>query len=112
MKPAALLDLPVQPGGMRVVDLHSINAEVVFFSLGMFGVDERQSDEWTAIFLPRGQDRQLIKTRRSIDNLCDRRSRSVPRSELQQLERDRAMIPELGRFGWQDRLGNLNHVAH
>src|SRR5689334_16443768 len=44
MKPAAFLNLPVQPGGVRVVDLHPIDTGIMLFGLGMFSVDERQGD--------------------------------------------------------------------
>src|SRR5262249_40902283 len=59
MKAAAFLNLPVQSGRMRIVDLHPVNAEIVLFSYRMLGVDQRQSDEWTTIFLPGRQYRQL-----------------------------------------------------
>src|SRR6185295_1810327 len=42
MKASAFLNLPVQAGSVRVVDLDAINAEVVFLRDRVLSVDQRQ----------------------------------------------------------------------
>src|SRR5690349_5735984 len=95
MKPAAFLDLPMKPRRFRVVDLDAIDSEVVFLCDRMLGVDERECEKRTAVFLPRRQHRQFVETRRAIDNLRDWRTIRVLRSEFQNIQRDRTMFPEL-----------------
>ena len=54
MKAAAFLNLPVKSGVISIVDLNSINAQVVLLCYWMLGVNKWKSDEWSTIFLPRG----------------------------------------------------------
>src|SRR6185503_1836198 len=72
MKAAAFLNLPVQPGRVRIVDLDAIDAEIVFLRDRVFSVDQRQRDEWSTVFLPRRQHGQLIESSWTIDDLRDR----------------------------------------
>jgi hypothetical protein len=98
---------------MRVVDLHAVDAEVVFLRYRVLGVNERQRDEWPTVFLPGCQHRQLVQSRGTIDHLSDRRSRDVffvP--SFSKIERDRTMFPEFTKLRRQDRLGDLNQLAH
>ncbi len=55
---AALADLPVHARRPRVVDLHPVDPEVVAGSVGIFGVNEGQSQEGATVLGPRGDDRQ------------------------------------------------------
>ena len=112
MKAAALLNLPVQTGRLRVVDLHSVDAEVVLSRDRILGVDERQRDERPAVFLPRRQHRQLIEPRWSIDNLRYRRAARVRRSEFKEVERHGAILPQFARTRRQYRLRDVHHLAH
>src|SRR5436190_8238223 len=102
----------MQTGRVRIVDLHAINAEVVLFRDRVFSVDKRQRDKWTTILLPSGQHRQLLESRRPIDNLPDGRSRSICRSEFEQVQSNRTMLPQLCELRRQKRLSNVHHLAH
>src|SRR5439155_4341368 len=95
MKAAAFLNLPMQARGFRVVNLHAIDAEVVLLRRRMFGVDEWQSDERPTVFLPRGQHRKLIETRRLLNDFTDWATGNRARAELQEIANQRAMLPKL-----------------
>ena len=74
MKATAFLNLPVQAGCLRVVNLHAIDAEVVLLRDWMFGVNQRKRDEWPAVFVPRREHGKLIEMRRRINDISDRRA--------------------------------------
>ena len=57
MKAAAFLDLPMQAGSFPVVNLHAINAQVVFPGKRILGIDQRQRHEGAAVFVPCRKDR-------------------------------------------------------
>ena len=63
---AALVYLPVHACGARVEELHAVDAEVVSARRGVFGVDERQSEERAAVFVPCREHGQFVETRRSV----------------------------------------------
>ena len=81
MKAAAFLNLPVQPGCVRIVNLHAIDAEVVFLRVDV-GVDEWQRNEWAAIFPPGREDWKLSELHLLLHNFRHRRPRYVARSQL------------------------------
>src|SRR5688572_19722520 len=94
MKPAALLNLPMQTGSFGVVNLHAIDAQIVLLRSRMFRVNQRQRDEWPAVFLPRGDNGQTIELRRLDYVFGDRRARNLSRSQSQKLEAKLPMTPE------------------
>ena len=49
----------MQARGFRRINLHAIDAEVVLSGDWMLSVNERQSDEWPAVFLPGRQHGQI-----------------------------------------------------
>ena len=61
---APLADLPVHAGGARVVHLHAVHPEVMTWTIGMRGVDQRESDERPAVFRPARDHGQLVETGR------------------------------------------------
>src|SRR6185369_8625569 len=94
MKAAAFLNLPVQPGRVRIVNLHAIDPEVVFPGDWMFGVDEWQRYERAAIFLPGREDRELFELHLLLDNFRNRRPRHVASSQLEKIAHQAAMLPK------------------
>ena len=85
MKAPAFLNLPVQSGGVRIVNVHAINAEVVFLRHRMFGIDQRQRNKRPAVFLPGSQDRQFVKTHLLLNHFRDRRARHFARPEPEKI---------------------------
>src|SRR5262245_39972917 len=98
MKPAAFLNLPMQTCGRRVINLHAIDAEVVLLRGRMFGVNERQRDEWSTVFLPGGNHRQLLQICGTIDYRRHWRARCVARTETKKLAPKFSVLPELTRL--------------
>src|SRR4051812_48922712 len=109
VKAAALLNLPVQPGCRFVKNLHSINAEVMLLRYRMFGVDQRQRNEWPAIFLPGCQHRQMIESRLALDDISDRSPRHSLRSQFQEIAHQRTMFPKLRSVRREQRLGHMDN---
>src|SRR4030095_3244054 len=56
--PAALADLPVHAGRLRVVDVHAVDAEVARVRLRVLGEHETERDEAPAVAGPQLEDRQ------------------------------------------------------
>src|ERR1051325_5860386 len=108
MKPSTLLNLPVQTRRSRVINLHAVDAQIVFLRRWVFGVHQRQGDERPAVFVPRRQHWKLIQTRFKIDNLSHRPTRNCARAQLQKIANQRTMPPKLPAIGWQQRLSNTH----
>ena len=96
----------MQPGGLSVVNLHAINAEVVFLSERIFGVDQRQRDEGPAVFLPRREHGQFIQASRPIDDFRYRPARNSSRAEFEKVAHQRTMFPKLRAIGRQKSFGD------
>ena len=56
-----LMNLPVHPGGLSVVDLDAVHADIPLTGVRVLGVDGRQGDEASSILRPALQDRQMIE---------------------------------------------------
>ena len=50
------LALPVHAGGLGVVDLHAVHADVALAGFGITRDDARESDEWAAVLRPGFED--------------------------------------------------------
>src|SRR2546425_4390445 len=85
MKAAALLNLPMQPRGPRIVDLHPVNPQIMFLCDWVFRIDQRERDEWPAVFMPSRKHRQLIESHRWFDDLRHRPTRSIARAEFEKV---------------------------
>ena len=51
-----LLALPVHAGGLAVVDLHAVHADVALAGFGIAGDDAGEGDEGAAVLGPGGED--------------------------------------------------------
>ncbi len=94
VKAPAFMDLPVQSGRLRIVQLHAIHTEIMLVCDGMLCVDERQGDERPAVFLPCCEDGQPVEPRGPVCDLRDGRMSHVARAEPQSFERERPVLPE------------------
>ena len=56
-----LLALPVHAGGLAVVDLHAIHADVALAGAGVAGVDAGQGDEAAAVVGPALEDGEVVE---------------------------------------------------
>ena len=110
MKAAAFLNLPMQTRVPGVVNLHAIDAEVVLLRNWIFCVDQRQCNEWSAVFLPRRQHRELIQTRGLLDHFDNWSARNSSRAELQKIPHQRSMFPQFRSIWGQERFGNADHL--
>ncbi len=54
-----LLALPVHAGGLAVIDLHAVHADIALSGFWIAGHDARKSDERAAILRPGGEDGQF-----------------------------------------------------
>ena len=54
-----LLALPVHAGGLAVVDLHAVHADVALAGCGVAGDDAGEGDEGAAVLRPGGEDGEL-----------------------------------------------------
>ena len=112
MKASAFLNLPMQSGRRLVINLHAINAEVVLLRQRVFCVNQRQSDKWPTVFLPGGEHRQLVQTRRAIQNFRNRSARYGLRTEFQEVANERTMLPKLRTLRWQQRFRDLYQLLN
>src|SRR5207237_6452200 len=94
MKAATFLNLPMQPRGPRIVDLHPVNPQIMFLCDWVFRIDQRERDEWPAVFVPSRKHRQLIESHRWFDDLRHRSTRSIARAKFEEIAHQRAMFPE------------------
>ncbi len=104
MKAAAFLNLPMQPRGLRIVNLHAVDAEVVFLRDRVLGIDQRERDEWPTVFVPGCQCGQSVETPESINDFRYWPARYGFRAELEELSDQRSMLPEFSAIGRQQRL--------
>ena len=63
-----LLALPVHAGGLAVVDLHAVHADVALAGAGVAGVDAGQGDKSPAIVRPALQDRKRVEVEAVAEN--------------------------------------------
>ncbi len=112
MKPAAFVNLPVNPCRLPVVALNAIHAEIVFACRRVFRINKWQGNKCPAVFLPRRQNRKLIEPRGTVNNFGDGRATAhVARAEAQSFERESAMPPQFVRLRRQQRFdGERNRV--
>src|SRR5437016_12448348 len=108
MKAAAFLNLPMQPRGPRIVDLHPINPQIMFLCDWVFRMDQRERDEWPAVFVPSRKHRQLIESHRWFDDLRHRPTGNVASSEFQELAREGSMFPKFRPVRREQRLSNVH----
>src|ERR1700720_2505599 len=101
VKTSALRNLPMQPRRVRSVNLHAIDAEVMFVGDRIFSVNQRQSDEGPAVFLPRCEHRQVSQVTWSIDDFRYRPARDGPGAQLEKIAHQRSMFPKLRTLGRQ-----------
>jgi hypothetical protein len=112
VKAAAFVYLPVQTGCAGVITLDAVHPKIVLAGLRMLRVNERQRDKRPAVFLPGGKNRQLVKARRSIHDLCDGRARGIARSQSQSFKRERTVLPERGGTWRQERFRDVHDFTH
>jgi hypothetical protein len=63
MEPAALADLPVHAGRLRIEHVHAVDAEVARARVHVLGEHERKRDETSAVLRPEPEDRQRVEIR-------------------------------------------------
>src|SRR6185369_1197754 len=112
MKATALLNLPMQSRRTCIVDLHSVDAEIVLLRDRIFSVDQRQGDKRTTILLPCSEHGKLVESCRTIDNLSHWSARRVSGAEFKKISRDGTVFPELGDIRRQNRLRDLHQFSH
>jgi hypothetical protein len=106
MEAAALLDLPVHAGGLRVVHVHAVHAQVVAVArlVGVLGVDQREGNEGAAVFGPRGDHRQLREVGGRSHRFQDRPAAASGHAYLQGVTCEAAELPQLVRRGRHELL--------
>jgi hypothetical protein len=110
MKAAAFLNLPVQSGRVRIVNLHAIDAEVVLLRDWMFGVDKGQGNEWAHIFLPGREDWKLSELHLLLHNFGNRGPRYFARSQLQKIPHQPAMLPKFRSIWREQRFSYVDYL--
>ena len=85
MKAATFLNLPMQPRGLRIVDLHPVNAKIMFLCDWVLGINQRERDEWAAVFMPGSEHGQLVESNRWFDDFRHRPTRNVARAEFEKV---------------------------
>jgi hypothetical protein len=112
MKAAAFVYLPVQPRRLSVKALHAVHSQIVLTGRRMLRVDEREREERPAVFLPRRQDRQFIKSRRLVHHLRDGSAPGVACAELQSFKSKETMLPELCGAGRKESFSDMHDLSH
>ena len=105
---ASLVDLPVDPEGLRAVLLHAVDPEVVALVRGVLGVDERPGEKGATVVGPTRDDRERIEGAALFDDFGDRPARAAAHPDAQQGCGDVARVPDLAQ-GRRDRgLGDVH----
>ena len=55
--------VPVHPGKGRPIYLHSVHPYIAGIGIGIFGMNYRKCNKWTAIFWPAGYNRKFSNIR-------------------------------------------------
>ena len=111
VEPAALADLPVHAGGVRAVDLHAVEAEVVPLALRVLGVDQGQGQERPAVLGPARDDRKLLQAHVPRHDLADGAGRPPRRADAQELADEVALLPHHPEVRRGGPLRELGHPA-
>src|SRR5688572_25165286 len=96
----------------RIVDLHSVHAEVMARAIGMRRVNERQCDERPPVFRPARESGKTIETNVARDAIDDGPALHAARAHLEELTADVARVPELAWRRRQERLGEVDDTAN
>ena len=111
VKSSSLLDLPMHAGGSGVIDLQAVNSQVVTSIAGVLGVDQGQGNERTAVFFPRGQDRQAGEVRGLLVAFQRRSPLNSASSKLEGFPGEVAVAPKAPQPGWQQGLSQSGHLS-
>src|ERR1044072_4107235 len=82
----------------------------MFFRDRMLSINKREGDERPTVFLPGRKHGQLIESRRLIHNFRHGGARHIARTQLQELERQTSMMPEMRRLRRNQRLRNFHQL--
>src|SRR5262252_4568211 len=110
MEAPAFLNLPVQAGGIGIVDLHAIDAEIVFPCLRMLGINQWQGDKRATILLPGGQHRKFVEPDLFFNYLGNWSAPDTAGSEFQKVAHQPAMFPKFRSIRWQKRFRDTDQL--
>src|SRR2546430_2621698 len=112
MKAATFLNLPVQPGRPRIVDLHPVNPQIMFLCDWVLGIDQRERDEWAAVLMPGSEHGQLVESHRWFDDFIHRTPRNVARTQFEKISHQRTMSPKFRPVRTQQRLSDAHQFLN
>ena len=89
-----LVNLPVHTGGLAVVDLDAVHADITLTGIWILGIDGRKRDEASSVLGPALEDRKLIQRKwrpltplpHAIDDFLTRRAFYCPRAGMDQVD--------------------------
>ena len=104
VSPSAADDLDVHAGGLRVVALHSVHAEVVRAVVRVLRVDQGQGDEGSAVLLPGLEHRQPVEASRSVHDVEDRPPGHTPKPHSEGIGDPIPLFPDGSQGGGEEVL--------
>ena len=90
---AAFFDLPVHARRRAVETLQAVYAQVPYACFAVYGVDQREREELSAVQRPALQNRQAVKLRRVETFVHDRPARNISHACLQDLSNVLSLRP-------------------